>query len=77
VGRGHGGGSANDKVTRILADSKMRTSSDISPRIKRSFVERRYSPSTGMDRSEWEIIVEQLLIMGLNVKEEVVSENDD
>jgi hypothetical protein len=30
-----------------------------------------------MDQSEWEIILEQLSIMGLIVKEEVVSENDD
>jgi hypothetical protein len=30
-----------------------------------------------MDWSEWEIILEQLLIMGLIVKEEVVSETDD
>jgi hypothetical protein len=30
-----------------------------------------------MDQSEWEIILEQLLIMGLNVKEEVVSEDDN
>jgi hypothetical protein len=30
-----------------------------------------------MDWSEWEIILEQLLIMGLIVKHEVVGENDD
>jgi hypothetical protein len=30
-----------------------------------------------MDWSEWEIILEQLLIMGLIVKQEVVGENDD
>jgi hypothetical protein len=30
-----------------------------------------------MDQSEWDIILEQLSIMGLIVKEEVVSENDD
>jgi hypothetical protein len=30
-----------------------------------------------MGRSEWEIILEQLLIMGFIVKEEVVSENED
>jgi hypothetical protein len=29
-----------------------------------------------MDPSEWEIILEQLLIMGFIIKEEVVSEND-
>jgi hypothetical protein len=30
-----------------------------------------------MDQSEWEIILEHLIIMGLIVKEEVVSETDD
>jgi hypothetical protein len=35
------------------------------------------SPSTGTDQSEWEIILLQLLIVGLIVKEEVVSETDD
>jgi hypothetical protein len=30
-----------------------------------------------MGQSEWEIILEQLLIMGFIVKEEVVSENED
>jgi hypothetical protein len=65
------------KVTWILADCEVGTSRDISPCIKRSFVERWYSPSTGMDWSEWKIILEQLLIMGLIVKEEVVSETDD
>jgi hypothetical protein len=36
-----------------------------------------YSPSTDMDRSEWNIILDQLLIMGLIVKEEVASETVD
>jgi hypothetical protein len=71
--KGCGGSSAKGKATRILATSF----SDISLCIKRSFAERRYSPSTGIDRSKWEIILEQHLIMGLIVKKEVVSENDD
>jgi hypothetical protein len=45
--------------------------------MKRSFAKRRYSPSTGRDQSEWEIILEQLIIMGYVVKQEVVSETDD
>jgi hypothetical protein len=45
--------------------------------MKRSFAERRYSPSIGMDQSEWEIILEQLAITGYIVKEEPVSETDD
>jgi hypothetical protein len=75
--KSHGGSSMKDKAMKILADSEVGTSDNISPRIKRSFVERRYSPSIGKDRSEWEIILEQLLIIGLIEKEEVVSENDD
>jgi hypothetical protein len=74
--KGRGGGSAKDKAVRILADSEAGTSSDLPPHIKRSFIERRYSSSTGMDRSEWEIILEQILAMGFIVKEEVVSDDN-
>jgi hypothetical protein len=52
------------------------TLGDILPHIKRSFVERRYLPSTGMDQSEWDVILEQLMCMDYIVKEELVSETD-
>jgi hypothetical protein len=71
--RSCGGGSAKSKAARILTDA----SEYISPHIKRSFVKRRYSPSTSMDWRECEIILEQLIIMGYVVKQEVVSEIDD
>jgi hypothetical protein len=45
--------------------------------MKWPFTERRYSHSTGMDQSKWEIILEQLIIMGLIVKKQVVSDTDD
>jgi hypothetical protein len=44
------------KVARILANA----SEAISPRMRRSFVDRQYSRSTGMDWSEWELILEEL-----------------
>jgi hypothetical protein len=47
------------------------------PRMRRSFMDRQYSPSTGMDRSEWEITLEELTRMGLIVKREPVSDGDD
>jgi hypothetical protein len=42
-----------------------------------SFVDRQYSPSTGMDRSEWEIILGELIHMGFLAKQEHVSEGGD
>jgi hypothetical protein len=71
--RGCGGGSVKNKVARILAD----TPEAISPQMRRSFVDRQYSPLTVMDWSEWEIILEELIHMGYIVKKEPVSEADD
>jgi hypothetical protein len=45
--------------------------------MKRSFVDRQYSPSTGMDQSEWEIILEDLIHMRFLVKHEPASEGED
>jgi hypothetical protein len=41
------------------------------PRMQRLFVDRQYSPSTGMGLSEWEIILEELTRMGYIVKKEL------
>jgi hypothetical protein len=60
-----------NKAAQILAD----ISGAISPWMRRSFVDRKYSPSTGMDRSELEIILEVLIRMGFLVKHEPVSES--
>jgi hypothetical protein len=46
--KGCSGSSVRNKATRILADA----SRDISPRMKKSLAERRYSPSTDTDRNE-------------------------
>jgi hypothetical protein len=73
AGRGRGGGASKNKAARILDDSKRGACGDISSRMKRSFVEQQYSSSTGMDKKEWEIILEELIIMGYIVKHEVVS----
>jgi hypothetical protein len=43
----------------------------------RSFLDRRYSPSTGMGLSEWEVILDELIRMGYNVMEEPASDNDE
>jgi hypothetical protein len=68
-----GVGSVRNKAAWILADA----SSAISPRMKHLFVHSQYSPSTGMDLSMWEIILEVLIHMGFLVKQEPLSEGDD
>jgi hypothetical protein len=70
---GYDGGSVKNKVAWILANA----SRAISPWMRHSFVDRPYSPSTDMDRSEWEIILEELTHMGFLVKQEPVSEGED
>jgi hypothetical protein len=67
---GRGRGSTKKKVTWILSTAPKA----ISPRMRRSFIDRQYSPSIDMDRSEWEIILEELTRMGYIVKKE--SESD-
>jgi hypothetical protein len=49
----------------------------ISPRMRRSFVDRRYSPSTGMGLSEWEVILDELIHMGYIVKKESNSDHNE
>jgi hypothetical protein len=43
----------------------------------RSFVDRRYSPSTDMDHSEWEIVLDELIRMGYIVKRELDSDHNE
>jgi hypothetical protein len=51
--------SMRKEAARILSA----TPDAISPRMRRSFVDRRYSPSTDMGLSEWEIILDELIHM--------------
>jgi hypothetical protein len=64
--RGRESGSAKRKAARILSVAP----GTISPPMRRSFVDRRYSPSTGMGQSEWEIILDELILMRYIVKKE-------
>jgi hypothetical protein len=66
MSKGHGKGSVKKKASQILSTAP----GAISPRMRRSFVDRQYSPSTGMDQMEWEIILDHLIRMGYIVKKE-------
>jgi hypothetical protein len=71
--RCHRGNSVKNKATRILSAAP----GAISPRMRRSFVDRQYSPSTSMDLSEWEIILEELIHMGYIIKKEPDSDGNE
>jgi hypothetical protein len=44
--------------------------------MRMSFVDKQYSPSTGMDQREWEIILKELTRMGYIVKKEPNSDGE-
>jgi hypothetical protein len=71
-GRGHGRCSMKNKATWILSAAPRA----ISLHMQRSFVDRQYSPSTSMDLSEWEIILDELTPMGYIVKIETDSDGN-
>jgi hypothetical protein len=70
-GRGHGKYSTKNKAAQILFVAP----EAISP--WRLFVDRQYSPSTRMDVSEWEIILDELTRMGYIVKIELDSDGNE
>jgi hypothetical protein len=71
--KSYGSGSVKREAALILSAAP----ETISLHMRRSFVDRRYSPSTGMGLSEWEVILDELTHMGYIVKEEPASDNDE
>jgi hypothetical protein len=71
--RNREGGSTRWDAVRILSAAP----GAISPCMRRSFVDRRYSPLTGMSLSEWEVILDELIRMGYIVKEEPDSDHNE
>jgi hypothetical protein len=52
------------KASRVLLDSEVGGSGDLPPIVKESSQEGHYSPSIGMEMSEWQIMLEQFIMMG-------------
>jgi hypothetical protein len=71
--RGRGRGSMRNKAAQILSAAP----GAISPRMRKSFVDRQYLPSIEMDRSEWEIILEKLTRTGYIIKKEPDSDGGE
>jgi hypothetical protein len=59
---GCGCSSAMAKASKVLSDGEAGTSRDFQPKIRKSFLQGRYFPSTGMEVNEWQIILRTIFI---------------
>jgi hypothetical protein len=65
------------KTDRVLLDAEARAFDELPSLVKQSFKDGRYSPSTGMEEWEWQIMLEQFIAMGVVVKDEVIYIDSD
>jgi hypothetical protein len=62
---------------RVVLHVETRASDEISLVIRQSFKNGRYSPSTGMEEIEWQIMLEQFKASGVVVKDEIINIDSD
>jgi hypothetical protein len=65
------------KFVKVMSDQALidigaGTSDELSLVIRQSFKDGRYSPSTGMEEIEWQIMLEQFVAIGCVVKDEII-----
>jgi hypothetical protein len=60
-----------------LLDVEARASDKLPLTIRQSFKDGRYSPSTGMEEVEWQILLKQFIASGVVVKNEVINIDSD
>jgi hypothetical protein len=75
--RGHERGSVKIKTNRVLLDVEMGASDELPVVIRQSFKDDRYSPLTGMEEREWQIMLEQFIASGVVVKDEIINVDSD
>jgi hypothetical protein len=75
--RGRGRGSANAMADRVVLDVETGTSDELPLMIRQSFKDGRYSPLTGMEEIERQIMLEQFIASGVVVKDEIINIDSD
>jgi hypothetical protein len=61
----------------VLANVEARVSDELSLAIRQSFKGGRYSPSTGMEEVEWQIMLEQFIESAVLGKDEIINIDSD
>jgi hypothetical protein len=64
-------------ANRLLVDVEVGASDELPLLIKQSFRDGRNSPSTGMEKLEWQIMLQQFIVSGVVVKDEIVNIDSD
>jgi hypothetical protein len=64
-------------VDRVLLDVEMGASDELPLTIRQSLKDGRYSPSNRMEEREWQIMLEQFIMTGVVVKDEIISIDSD
>jgi hypothetical protein len=75
--RGHGQKSVKAMVDQDVIDIGAGTSDELPLVNRQSFKDGRYSPSTGMEEMEWQIMLEQFVASGVVVKDEIIDIDSD
>jgi hypothetical protein len=75
--RGRGLGSAKIKTDKVLLDVDMVASDELLLVVRQSFKNGQYSPSTGMEEREWQIMLEQFIASGVVVKNKITNIDSD
>jgi hypothetical protein len=71
--RGRGGGSTKVIANRLLVDAEAGAFNELPLVIRQSFKDGRYSPSTRVEEIEWQIVLEQFIVSGVVVKDEIIN----
>jgi hypothetical protein len=64
-------------VDQVLANVETGASDELPLAIRQSFKDGWYSPSTGMEEVEWQIMLEQFIASGVVVKDEIINIDSD
>jgi hypothetical protein len=75
--RGHDRKSAKAVADSILLEVEVGASYELLLAIRQSFKDGRYSPLTGMEEVEWQIMLEQFIASEVVVKTEVINIDSD
>jgi hypothetical protein len=75
--RGRGRRSTKAMANQVLIDVAAGASDELPLLVRQSFKDGQYSPSTGMEEIEWQIMLEYFVVSEVVVKDEIINIDSD